>query len=289
MQINADFTQPALVHPSSTSGWPHPRREVERICSTARERSAGGPPASCATRPTRGFCTTSTLRVKKFWCCRVFSEGDHHYPRAGTQQPGGLGPRPRNSPRAPLIFVSWGICRPPQRPAGTSLRINTHDTACWATEGGTLRASCTATPMAHPAAAAGAPPPAACWPHGKPKPSSSKAARTAQPTSCRNVGWCACRRVLAVWNAGAQRRYRAPQKALHPHRHSLSPMPQTSMTSTRIAILGGASAACWQPVLCIAKASHDFVLLEARSAWAAHHLFKARPLHNSHDGFAAPL
>ena len=46
MQINADFTQPALVHPSSTSGWP-PQAGVERIMLDRTGAERGRPPASC--------------------------------------------------------------------------------------------------------------------------------------------------------------------------------------------------------------------------------------------------
>jgi hypothetical protein len=66
----------------------------------------------------------------------VFSEGDHHYPQGWyLRNPAGSGHAPHSAEGA-VIFVKLGHLPPaPNAPAGESLRINTHDTACWATEG----------------------------------------------------------------------------------------------------------------------------------------------------------
>ena len=66
----------------------------------------------------------------------VFSEGDHHYlPGWYLRNPAGSGHAPHSAEGA-VIFVKLGHLPPaPHAPADTSLRINTHDTSCWATEG----------------------------------------------------------------------------------------------------------------------------------------------------------
>jgi hypothetical protein len=66
----------------------------------------------------------------------VFSEGDHHYPQGWyLRNPAGSGHAPHSAEGA-VIFVKLGHLPPaPNAAAGASVRINTHDTACWATEG----------------------------------------------------------------------------------------------------------------------------------------------------------
>ena len=135
MQINADFTQPALVHPSSTSGWPHPRREWNASCldRTGAERGGHGHRGYA---PDPGFRTTSTQRVKKFGAVGCFSEGDHHYPQGWyLRNPAASGLRLHSAEGAAIL---WKLGHLPPAPAPSQaslLRINTHDTACWATEG----------------------------------------------------------------------------------------------------------------------------------------------------------
>ena len=137
MQINADFTQPALVHPQQHQWVASPQAGVERIMLDRTGAERGRATSIVRYAPDSRFPHHQHPEGEEILVLSgVFSEGDHHYPQGWyLRNPAGSGHAPHSAEGA-VIFVKLGHLSPaPNAPAGDSLRINTHDTACWATEG----------------------------------------------------------------------------------------------------------------------------------------------------------
>ena len=137
MQINADFTQPALVHPQQHQWVASPQAGVERIMLDRTGAERGRATSIVRYAPDSRFPHHQHPAGEEILVLSgVFSEGDHHYPQGWyLRNPAGSGHAPHSAEGA-VIFVKLGHLSPaPNAPAGDSLRINTHDTACWATEG----------------------------------------------------------------------------------------------------------------------------------------------------------
>ena len=137
MQINADFTQPALVHPQQYQWVASPQAGVERIMLDRMGAERGRATSIVRYAPDSRFPHHQHPAGEEILVLSgVFSEGDHHYPQGWyLRNPAGSGHAP-HSAQGSVIFVKLGHLPPaPNALAGESLRINTRDTACWATEG----------------------------------------------------------------------------------------------------------------------------------------------------------
>ena len=132
MQINADFTQPALVHPQQHQWVASPQAGVERIMLDRTGAERGRATSIVRYAPDSRFPHHQHPAGEEILVLSgVFSEGDHHYlPGWYLRNPAGSGHAPHSAEGA-VIFVKLGHLPPaPNAPAGESLRINTHDTAC---------------------------------------------------------------------------------------------------------------------------------------------------------------
>ena len=226
MQINADFTQPALVHPQQHQWVASPQAGVERIMLDRTGAERGRATSIVRYAPDSRFPHHQHPAGEEILVLSgVFSEGDHHYPQGWyLRNPAGSGHAPHSAEGA-VIFVKLGHLPPPPMPPLASRCASTPMTRlAGPPKASTQRASCTATPTSTPGCC-GWRPTACCpyWPHGKPKPSSSKAACTAQPANCPNAAGCACRQV--PWQLGTLARKALPcsSKALHPTPPQLEP------------------------------------------------------------------
>ena len=102
MQINVDFTQPALVHPQQHQWVASPQAGVERIMLDRTGAERGRATSIVRYAPDSRFPHHSTLRVKKFWCCRVcFPRATTITHRAGTCATRRARATPRTALRAP--------------------------------------------------------------------------------------------------------------------------------------------------------------------------------------------
>ncbi len=96
MQINADFTQPALVHPQQHQWVASPQAGVERIMLDRTGAERGRATSIVRYAPDSRFPHHQHPAGEEILVLSgVFSEGDHHYPPGLVPaQPGRLGPRP---------------------------------------------------------------------------------------------------------------------------------------------------------------------------------------------------
>lgn len=132
MQINADFTQPALVPPQQHQWVASPQAGVERIMLDRTGAERGRATSIVRYAPDSRFPHHQHPEGEEILVLSgVFSEGDHHYPQGWyLRNPAGSGHAPHSAEGA-VIFVKLGHLPPaPNALAGESLRINTHDTAC---------------------------------------------------------------------------------------------------------------------------------------------------------------
>ena len=125
MQINVDFTQPALVHPQQHQWVASPQAGVERIMLDRTGAERGRATSIVRYAPDSRFPHHQHPAGEEILVLSgVFSEGDHHYPQGWyLRNPAGSGHAPHSAEGA-VIFVKLGHL--PPAPNAPRWRVAAH-------------------------------------------------------------------------------------------------------------------------------------------------------------------